>query len=283
MIIMSITMKKRILKISAFLTALVLIVGVCVFANSLVGNPISKALAKNTAENHLEEQYSNKDFEIERVSFNFKDGYYRAFITSPSSVDSNFILVINMWGKLCDDFYKDQVLSGINTAERIGRDYRSAVDAVFDSQSFPYNEDIGYGDIAFYSGETSAPSYAIKTEDLTLDAFYNVNEIGAKAGKLTVYIDDDSVSVERMSEILLDIKKVFDDAGVGFYVIDCVLEYPKTENGSKKEGRVEVMDFLCSDIYEEGMTERVNESSEAAKRYHEEQDAEAMKEMENRK
>ena len=34
-------MKKKILKIAALVLALALIVGVCIFANSLVGNPIS--------------------------------------------------------------------------------------------------------------------------------------------------------------------------------------------------------------------------------------------------
>ena len=79
-------MKKRILKIAALVFAIALIVGVCVFANGLVGNPISKAVATNTAEKHLEETYSDKDFEIERVTFSFKDGYYHAFIYSPSSL-----------------------------------------------------------------------------------------------------------------------------------------------------------------------------------------------------
>ena len=67
-------MKKKVLKIAAFVFAIALIVGVCIFANALVGNPISKALAINTAEKYLEENYEDKDFEIERVTFSFKDG-----------------------------------------------------------------------------------------------------------------------------------------------------------------------------------------------------------------
>ena len=110
-------MKKRILKIAALVFALVLIVGVCIFANGLVGNPISKAVATNTAEKHLEETYADKDFVIDRVIFSFKDGYYHAFITSPSSIDSNFTLVVDMWGNLRSDTYEDRVLSGWNTAD----------------------------------------------------------------------------------------------------------------------------------------------------------------------
>ena len=276
-------MKKRILKIAAFVFAIVLIVGVCVFANGLVGNPISKAVATNTAEKHLEENYADKGFEIERVFYSFKDGYYHAFIYSPSSIDSDFTILVDMWGKLRYDTYEDRVLSGGNTADRISRDYRAVVDKVLDSQAFPYNEHIGYGDFDFYPRvhleEYSVPEYALITEDLTLDAFYDVNELGAKHGKLTIYIDDDTVSYERLSEILLDIRRIFDDTGVKFYVIDCVLEYPKNEDSSKKqEGRVEVREFLYADIYEEGMVERVKASDEAANAYYDEQDAEKFKE-----
>ena len=276
-------MKKRILKIAAFIFAIALIVGVCVFANGLVGNPISKAMATNTAEKHIEENYADKDFEIERVTFSFKDGYYHAFIYSPSSIDSSFTLMIDMWGKLRYDTYEDRVLSGGNTADRISRDYRAVVDKVLDSQAFPYNEHIGYGDFDFYPRvhleEYSVPDYALITEDLTLDAFYDVNELGAKHGKLTIYIDDDTVSYERLAEILLDIRRIFDDSGVKFYVIDCVLEYQKNEDSSKKqEGRVEVREFLYADIYEDGMVERVKASDEAAKAYYAEQDAEKFKE-----
>ena len=281
-------MKKRILKIAAFVFAIALIVGVCVFANALVGNPISKAMATNTAEKHLEENYADKDFEIERVTFSFKDGYYHAFIYSPSSIDSDFTILVDMWGKLRYDTYEDRVLSGGNTADRISRDYRAVVDKVLDSQAFPYNEHIGYGDFDFYPRvhleEYSVPEYALITEDLTLDAFYDVNELGAKHGKLTIYIDDDTVSYERLSEILLDIRRIFDDSGVKFYVIDCVLEYQKNEDSSKKqEGRVEVREFLYADIYEDGMVERVKVSDEAAKAYYAEQDAEKLKEIEENK
>ena len=277
-------MKKKVLKIAAFVFAIALIVGVCIFANALVGNPISKALATNTAEKHLEENYADRDFEIERVTFSFKDGYYHAFVYSPSSIDSEFNILVDMWGKLRYDTYEDRVLSGGNTADRISRDYRATVDKVLDSQAFPYNEHIGYGDFDFYPRvhleQYSVPEYALITEDLTLDAFYDVNELGAKHGKLTIYIDDDMVSYEKMSEILLDIRRIFDDAGVKFYVIDCVLEYQKNEDSSKKkEGRVEVREFLYFDIYEDGMVERVKASDEAARAYYDEQDAEKFKDQ----
>ena len=280
-------MKKKVLKIIALVVAITLIVGVCVFANALVGNPISKWVATNTAEKHLEDKYGEKDFEIERVTFSFKDGYYHAFIQSPSSIDSSFTIDVDMWGNLKYDHYEDRVLTGWNTADRIGRDYREKVDAILDSQTFPYDEHIGYGDIAFIEREflntPDVPEYAIVTEELTIDAFYDVNELGSKAGKLTIYLDGDTVSHERLAELILDTRKIFDNAGVKFYCLDFVLEYPKQVDSGKKEGRVEVRNFLYTDIYEEGMLERVKASNDAANAYYQEQDMEKQKQIKDNK
>ena len=76
-------MKTCILKISALCLAIVLIVGVCWFANGLVGNPISKIMAHHSAVKYIETKYPNTDYVIEEVSYNFKDGGYYAHVISP--------------------------------------------------------------------------------------------------------------------------------------------------------------------------------------------------------
>ncbi|MBR2389509.1 MAG: hypothetical protein IKA94_01795, partial [Mogibacterium sp.] len=227
-------MKKKVLKITAFVVALALIAGIAVFANALVGNPISKLLAQNSAERHIEENYPDTDFYIESVSFSFKDTRYYAHIKSPSSVDSHFTIYMDMLGRVKFDFYEDDVLNGWNTADRIGTDYRKQVDAVLDSPSFPYTCDIGYGDIEFipeeYADNPDVPSYALHIEDLELDGIYNPAELGAQAGHLVLYVTEDTLSFERAAEIMLDIRRIMDDAGVGFYAMDFVLEYPRNED-----------------------------------------------------
>ena len=65
-------MKKKWMKIAALIVALLIIAGLCVFANALVGNPVSKWLATRTAEKHLEEVYGDTDFVIEKIGFNFR-------------------------------------------------------------------------------------------------------------------------------------------------------------------------------------------------------------------
>ena len=275
-------MKKRILKIGALALAILLILGVLWFANGLVGNPVSYLLAKNTAEKHLEANYADQNFVLERVSFSFKDGQYHAYVTSPSSLDSDFTMLINLWGKLRYDTYEDRVLNRGNTADRLRDDYRAMVDAILDNPTFPYFVDIGFGELVFvektYADDPTVPDYAILANDLTLDGVYNVNEMGATAGKLTLYATDDTVTHQRLAEILLTVRDRFDRAGVRFYAVDLVLEYPKSEDGTFRDGRVEVMEFLYSDIYEEGLVERVTASDEAAKDYYVKQDQEKIEE-----
>lgn len=270
-------MKKKILKIAALIVALALIVGVCIFANSLVGNPISKLLATNTAKQYIKENHPDMDYQLDGVTFNFKFVCYNAYFTSPSSPDSSFTLMLGMDGKIIQNYYEAHVIERGNTARRLEEEYRAAVGKVLDNPSFPYNSHIDYGELQFiqeeYRNAEGVPPYALITNELELDGIYDVNELGAKAGKLTIYVYDDTVTVERLAEIILDIKGMLDDAGVRFYVIDCVLEYPKPESGEWKQGRVEVMDFLCSDIYEEGLVERVQASNDAAENYYDEMDA----------
>ena len=264
-----IIMKTKILKATALTLAVVLILGVLIFANSLLGNPLSKAIARKTAEDYVAQTYKDTDYELTDVYYELKDGYYHATVKSESSIDTSFELWINGFGKLKHDNYDYFVTSGWNTALRIDLDYRNTTKALFESSTFPYNAHVAYGELMFVAEENKdAPSvvdYAFITNELTIDAYYNASELGKSSGKLTVYVDDEHVSVERMAEILLGIRECFDEAGVGFYAIDCVLEYPQVEGSNYEYGQIEVVEFLYSDIYEDGLVERVTEANEAAK------------------
>ena len=100
-------MKKKILKKIALITAFILILGLSWLANALLGNPISKMLATNTAKKHLEENYPDTDYYIEKIAFNFKSTNYYAHIKSPTSIDTEFTLYLSMFGELTLDTYED--------------------------------------------------------------------------------------------------------------------------------------------------------------------------------
>ena len=267
---------KKFLKIVAIVLAIILIAFAILLVNAFWGNPISKALAQNTAQKYFQQTYSNTDYELGDVTYSFKDGFYYVPISSPSSIDTRFSLAIDAFGKLHHDYFSDYVTTGRNTISRLEADYRRAVEAVFQSESFPYDAHIAFGELVYvFEADREAydvADYAIIVDELPLDVVCDVNELGTQAGKLTVYIWDDTVSAARLAEILLDIRTSFDGAGIGFRTINCILEYPREENTLYEGDRFEVMDFAYSDIHEEGLAERVEESNAAANRYYQEQD-----------
>ena len=274
---------KKFFKIVAIVLAIILIAFAVLLVNAFFGNPISKALAQNTAQKYVEETYGNTDYELGDVTYSFKDGYYYAHVYSPSSMDTHFSLAIDVFGKLQYDYFEAHVTTGWNTIYRLEMNYRKAVEAVFQSESFPYDTHIAFGELIHAYKEDKAvfdvADYAIIVDELPLDVECDVSQLGTQAGQLTVYIWDETVSAARLAEILLDIRASFDNAGIGFRTIDCVLEYTREENTLYDGDRFEVMNFPYSDIYEEGLVERVEESNEAANRYYQEQDAQKYQEQ----
>lgn len=263
-------MKQKILKITAFLALLILMIGLGLFANGLLGNPVSKMLAKRTAQKHLAENYGDTDFYISQFNYDFKTGSYLAYIKSDSSVDSHFPLYIGMDGRLQRDGY-DQVLNGWNTYERLSTAYRELVDTVLENPAFSKSGEIAYGELSFYEKEQT---FGLKIEELKVDGLYDVQKIGAEYGYLTIYMEDKILTAERAAEQMLEVKKLMDEGGVPFCMINFVLQSPKPEDGGEwSEERIEVRDFLYKDIYEEGLEERVREADKAAKAYYAEQDA----------
>ncbi len=270
--------KKQHLKIIALITAIILIIGLGYLANALLGNPVSKMLATNTAKKYLTETYSDTDYYIERVAYSFKDGNYHIFVKSPTSIDTEFSLYVTMFGKLRLDTYED-VLSGFNTARRVEHDYRKLTDTIFEHPSFPYTCHISYGTLEIYPEEAitnsnvnDIPSYAINQNELELDKIYDIQELGQQAGHLIIRIENDTVTLEKSTKIILDIKSIFDNAGIPFRAMDFTLQYPRPEDGKRPEGEVNIANFPYQEIYEDGMMERVQEADKALKAYYEEQD-----------
>ena len=271
-------MKKRILKIAAFCLAVVLIVGVCWFANGLVGNPFSKMMARHSAEKYLEENYPNTDYTIDELSYSFKDVGYYAHIISSSSMDGNFTLRISMLGKIRGDDYTSRVEGHGNVANRLFFEYRDMVDTILNSYAYPYTVSMGYGDLEFERelGKETVEG-ALTRSDLVNDKFYNVGDLGAKNGELVLYIDSDVVTNEKAAEILLKTKELMDQSGISFYSVQFCLRYPPYDaekSYERPEGEIDLKDFLYTDIYEAGMVERVAKCAEDTQNYYNEKNNE---------
>ena len=92
-----------------------------------------------------------------------------------------------------------------------------------------------------------------------------------------MYIDSDVVTNEKAAEILLKTKELMDQSGISFYSVELCLRYPPYDaekSYERPEGEIDLKDFLYTDIYEEGMVERVAKCAEDTQNYYNEQDKE---------
>ena len=261
-------MKNRVLRIIAFVVAVGLIVTLGSFANSLVGNPISNLLAKKSAEKYIAETYPASDYTIEETGYSFKDGNYYVHVVSPSSMDTKFSISINWMGKVVYDWY-ETVESKMVTAQRLDSDYRNLCDSIFSSALFPYPSDLVFGTLNY--GDRESMEYIAKneqniyrknyltTEDLVLDGIYDVGELGNTYGSLCLYVDTENCTEQMAAEVLLQTKKLFDQAGVGFHDIDLTLQHPRDEDGNRSGESFHMLSFLYEDIQEDGLIEKVQQ------------------------
>ena len=263
-------MKKKHLKIAAVVLALAIIAGLCLFANALVGNPVSKALAARTAKGHLADHYPT--YTLERVSYNFKDGNYHAHLTDSNQVDGDFYVILTPGGKLLADTYQDRVLSGENTHLRLTMEYRAMVNAVLEAPQAGLPLDFGFGDLEIWHreflGNDDCPDYALVMEDLIPNGTYDVRELGSQAGHLIYYLQEEDPSLERLAHWLLEIRRLMDQANVPFVDIDLSLRYLRDEEDNRPESDLYVLRFPYEDIYEEGLLQRVAQANADAIAYY---------------
>ena len=258
---------KKPVRITVVVLLIVLSAGLLWFCNAMFGNPISHTLAAKSAKAFLSDRFSNTDYQMERITYSFKDGRYHAFMTSPTSIDGDFSVCFSILGEYCYDTY-DSVLDGWNTAQRLESEYRKLTDTILNDPALPYDNtqvySIMFGRLEIYPREafedpnaTGVPEYAILLEDLELNKIYDIKELGAKAGHLILYVDNEVISVEETAKIMLDFRSMFDKAAIPFYAMDFVLRHPRAENGKSDDEEIRINNFLYQDIYEEGLTERI--------------------------
>ncbi len=273
-------MKNRVLRIIAFVVAAGMIITLGVFANSMVGNPISKLLAQKSAEKYIAETYPGSDYTIEDTGYSFKDGNYYVNVVSPSSMDTKFSISVNWMGEVLFDWY-ELVESKMVTAQRIDMDYRDQCDSIFSSALFPYASDIAFGSLN--CGDRESMEYILAedtiyrknyltSEELVLDGIYNVGELGKTYGSLCLYVDTENCTEQMAAEVLLTVKDLFDQAGIGFHDIDLTLQHPRNEDGNRPGESFNMLSFLYEDIKEDGLVEKVDEIHTDTENYYHKMD-----------
>ena len=266
---------KRVAQTGCLLLSAALLCAAAYVLNAFFGNPVSAYLAERSARAYLAERYGHLDVEIERFGYNFKTADYYAFVASDTSVDTHFSVYMRMNGEVRYDTY-DSVTSGWNTWQRLEEEYRERTNALFDAPDFELRNDIAFGSLELK--EESAYDYqpvpfGIELQALKLDGEYDVNELAKQAGKIVFYMQDEDVSFETAARGMLRLKEILDVEGIPFFAMDYVLRLPREEGKPGSGGpTIHVEDFLCSEIYEDGMAQRVRAAHEALKAFYEELD-----------
>jgi hypothetical protein len=269
-------MKNKALKCILLAVAAVFLCFIGMVVNAFFGNPVSKMLAGHTVKQYLASTYPGTDYYMESVNYNFKDSGYNAHIKSPSSIDTVFTVSTNMAGKFRYDSYSDDVPTGWNTWIRVDTAYRELCDTVLESSAFPYSSDIAFGSLEKMCWEdtfSDPDAHPVYMKDFVLDKDYDIRELGSQYGALCIYVQDDTVSVERAAEVLLGIRKEMDAAGIPFHTIDFVLQHPRSEDAARSDENVTAREFCYADIVEDGLVERVREANDAAIAYYAQEDA----------
>ncbi len=270
---------KKVFKWIALGLALALVGFLLYFYNGMAGNPVSAFLAQRSGKAYLEEHFPDTDYLIERTNYNFKNGFYHVYIQSPSSPDSAFILFSDWLGQIQMDNYDYRVQRRGNTAERLDAQYREAVKAVLDDPQFPYESDIGYGSLEFSWGEAEQAPGRLIPETLELDREYDINELGAQAGILVLYIYQEELTAQRAAEVILEVKQQMDEAGVAFRTMDFTLRTPKDEETPGSWDSLNLLNLQYADIGGEHFLETVEENIAATKAYYDRMDAEKQVEL----
>lgn len=205
----------------------VLVLFVLFVANALVGNPVSKFLADRAADKVIAKKYSHLDLSREKVIYNLKDGDYIVFLEDKNSVDSQFALHFDSFGRLTWDSYDDRISNTMMRFDRVVSQYGRSLEKKYD---FPYT-------ITLSSWDKEDPA-----EYLKVDQPVDVKHLPYKLQAQAYGVGKDATAEEAM-EVLKQLQQIMDKEGLEVvdYAIDLV---PEKDRG--KEGEVETWEDMYS-------------------------------------
>ena len=269
---------KKTSKIIAIIVAFILIGILLIITNAFVGNPISKMIVTNNANTYIKETYPDTDYYIESVNYSFKTGGYYAHIKSPSSKDTYFSVSYSLWGNKNYDNFSSYVEDKFNTWDRINSEYRTATNDIL--ENLPYVSEINFAELETSDKGNNLLNFGLDMASLELDRNYDIKEMASKYGKVTLYVDDEDVSIQKVSEILLEVKEQFDNNNQAFYAIDLVLRNPRNKDIKdwQDETAIRLECFLYSDINDENLIPKIEVCIEETQNYYDEMDEEKFKE-----
>lgn len=262
------TKKTKAKKIIAGTLAFALIGFILMTVNQFVGNPLSRMLVNRSAEKYIAENYGDLDLEAEKADYDFKTGRYYVAVKSNTSIDTHFDMGYTWAGKFDYDGYEDAVLSKWNTWQRVDKEYWDLVESKIESKMDFKEPEFMYGEIRYADD---------KVDSLERDKLYDIKELAKSKGHIVLHMEREERDAKVMTEILLNIKNLFDGEEIPFYQIDIDLRQPRIEDDSgeeidNSEEDLSIENFPYEDIYLEGLEKRVEKNIEETGKYYREED-----------
>lgn len=206
-------MKKKGVKIIIGLIMIALIGSMSFVINAIVGNPISAMIADRGIKQYVSQTYPEMDLEIEKASYNFKNGTYWARVSSKDSMDTKFYISYGN-GKIQGDSYEHTVLGMFNTLDRLSREYSVVAKEVIDKHLGYENSSVT---VMFDKDE-----YENIKDSLALDMAFD--KTLPLRTEVTIGLNLMDNSLESIAKILTDVHKVFIDNEYIFSKYDLYVE-----------------------------------------------------------
>lgn len=268
-------MKKKKVLVGILISLGIILLGVVLFfVCAFFGNPVSYYLSKESADDYIAENYAGQDFVIEDVGYDFKRTGYYAKVRKPGSKDIHFNIYFDLLGRPCYDSYEN-IEDGWNTYMRLESEYRNLVKETETDVAEVFTSDIFFGEIKTRDEVNDyvwKEPYGIVTNNLIVDHEYDMNDFSAEYGHIVFYYDETELTAEKAAERLLQFKAIMDKHNIKFYAIDFIAQEPKTETNAGNREEFSVREFRCSDIYEEGLADRLQEASDSLAAYYSSED-----------
>lgn len=207
---------------------LVLIIGIiAVFVYVIVSNNSSSA---KEIDKYIEEHYGDTDFEIVDAFNNFPVSRYLAKVESPSSPDSHFEIEHIYEGRI-EDTYERDVLSGLNTFNRIEKAYEKLVAEAFESH--PLNiEDGRIRGRYYHTQDVNEDDLFLYVGDLELDKEYDIHALGERHGQIDIDVSlTTEAQLESVAKLIMQVKEILDEEGVPFREVSLRVREVKEDNG----------------------------------------------------
>lgn len=236
-------LKKRLGRILLAIFYVVFVVGSTGIIQIFVGNPLVKATAEGDAAHYVQTRYRNHEFTVGEAEYNMKRAGYSVWVYSTSSRDTYFEIGYNSLGIRAWDSYDDYVVTGMTTYWRLGDSYNTAVADTLAGSPF-----------VFVDYQTRLFSYPPEDwlDELEFDREYSREELNLwaeKTGTIGVSYDPVVHGVKNAAELLLEVRRMMDAAGLRFSVLNLQIQY---ESGHK------YYTVPYGDITEENLAQNMN-------------------------